>query len=535
LGSLNLADSAGLLKYIEEKFTLYEIEGNRVLTEWFVKYLLRHRYWGRAYSFIRKIEKIESLNEFLLKTKKALEKNFSLVDINIESLFFQKKDIDKYRSSELIFSTLLKKIQYKPKSCGEKKIKRIALVLTSLGPGGAERQCVNLFNGLLQKVKEGKIEDVRLYVTSLTRTEREGFYLSEVVDKNKVIEFYDRANPIEIDYVPALKPYAELVSLIQPVTRQQAIISLTKHLSDYQPTVIHGWQNEAILNSFLVGKILHTCSLFGRWGSLPPTVSRNLTEGQRRNVEYMYYAYKELTSMQNNQIFSANSKIAARSYEEWIGTKKLKVETVYNGLNVEKLKVTIDRDSMKRKLDIPSDSLIVGSIYRISDEKRPFLWVEIAKEVNRKFNKKVHFVLVGDGPLRTQVEELVESKNLGEYIHLVGRQDDVSNWYNIMDVFLLTSAVEGISNSMLEAEYMGVPVVVPDVGGLKEAMIDKKTGFLLSTDTVEKFSDKIIYLLRNRWGEKEKKFSRQYIEKKFSIYNMIENTLSFYRRNLYEK
>ena len=458
--------------------------------------------------------------------------NFKLVGIDIKEESKDIKKIEKYKSSELIFDALMNKIPEKRELCNNKKIKRVALVLTSLGPGGAERQCVNLFNGLIKKVESGEIEDVRLYVTSLTRSERESFYLDEVLDKSRVIEFYDRSKIYEPEEVESLAPYANLLKLMQPITREQAIISLTRELEEYQPTVIHGWQNEAILNSFLVGGVLNTCSLFGRWGSLPPTVSRNLTEGQRRNVEYMHSAYKTLSKELKHKIFSANSKIAAREYEKWIANDELKVETIYNGLNVEKLCVTIDKNELKAKIGLEENSLVVGSIYRISDEKRPFLWLEIAKEVNKRYKERVHFVLVGDGPLKLQLEEKIKQENLGKYIHLIGRQDDVANWYNIMDVFILTSAVEGVSNSMLEAEYMSVPVVVPDVGGLCEAMIDGKTGFLLKDDSIDNFSKKIIYYFDNKWSNREKSFSKQYIEDKFSIENMVKNTLSFYKRSL---
>ena len=528
---LNLADSASLLSYIEQKYKIYSKNpmDNNELSEWFIKYLLRHRYWGRAYLLIKKLEGLYGLSDFLLKNKEELENSFFEVNIDIQKEYKNKNNIEGYKSSELVFSRILDKVSQNRKQCIEdKKIRRVALVLTSLGPGGAERQCVNVFNGLLEKVKQGELEDVRLFVTSLTRSDRESFYLKDVVDKSKVYEYYDRTKDIDIEEVKSLEPYQKLINLMQPITRQQTIISLTKYLEDFNPTVIHGWQNEAILNSFLVGGILNTCSLLGRWGSLPPTISRNLTEVQSRNVDYIHYAYKVMGEKLKHKTFSANSNIAAQSYSEWINYTP--VRTIYNGLNIIDLKVTIDKESMKNKLGLDKNSLVVGSIYRISDEKRPFLWVDIANKVNQIFNEPIHFVLVGDGPLKGKIDDYIKKKNLQEFVHLVGRQDDVANWYNIMDVFLLTSAVEGISNSMLEAEYMGIPVIVPDVGGLKEAIIEGKNGFLISDASIDNFSNKIVDILSSKWGEKD--FSKKYIEEKFSISNMIENTLAFYKDNI---
>jgi len=535
--TLNLADSGGLVQYIDKKY--YEFKDNMYinneLVEWFVKYQLRHRSIGEAYEFIMEYRKLKPYSEYVDMIKKQIEEDMNLLNIDIHKKYENKTNISDLKSSELVFDYILsntKQTIYKNKNI---PIKRIALVLTSLGPGGAERQCVNLLNGLIQKVKDGEIEDVRLFVTSLTRNERESFYLNEVIDKSKVIEFYDRKNDIDPKTVKTLKSFAPQISLMQPKTRQQTIISLTKHLEEFKPTVIHGWQNEAVLNSFLVGAILDTPSMFGRWGSLPPTISRNLTEIQERNVEYIHKAYKILSKKLKNKIFSANSNVAARAYEEWIGDEDLQVATIYNGLNTDSLYSSIDYKDMKIQYNIPEDSIIVGSIFRVSDEKRPFLWADIAKYVNKIYNKPIYFILIGDGPLLSQLEQYVKENNLSDIIYLVGRKDDVGNWYNIMDVFLLTSAVEGISNAMLEAEYMGVPVVVPDVGGLKEGMIDGKTGYLVKDDSIKNFSNAIIKAIEHRWDESDKKLSKQFIENKFSIPRMVKNTINFYKRNLYDE
>ena len=533
--TLNLAKSAGLLIYIEERLEVHikDNEVNFETTEWFIKYLLENRYWGRAYTLVQHKSIREYSSDFLLKTKQDLEEKFSHINIDIKKDFEENKQIEQYMSSELIVDEILSKTKQLPEKMNHcKKIKRIALVLTSLGPGGAERQCVNLLNGLIKKIQSSEIEDVKLFVTSLSRSDRESFYLDKVIDKSKVIEFYDRKRVIQIDEVPILDSFSTIIPLIQPETRKQALIYLTKHLNEFQPDVIHGFQNEAILNSFLVGSILQTPSLFGRWGSMPPTVSRNLSVMQKRNVEYMHWAYKTIENEVKNKIFSTNSQMAARSYEEWIEADMLSVYTIYNGLNLENLVITRKEEELKTFLNIDNDALIVGSIFRISDEKRPFLWADIAREVNQRYSKRVHFILVGDGPLMSELSEYVKKNGLSEYIHLVGRQEDVANWYNIMNIFILTSAVEGIANAMLEAEYIGIPVIVPDVGGLKEAVVEGVTGYVLEDDSKENFTATIIQTLEKEWCTKEREFSKQYIKEKFSIPTMVEKTLDCYHKNL---
>ena len=533
--TLNLAKSAGELTYIEDRL-MQHIKQNNFnfeITEWFIKYLLLNRYWGRAYKLIVQKSMHEYSSDFLKKTKQELEEKFSHVNIDIKKEIKENKQIEEYMSSELIVDEILRKTKnIIKKEIPSKKIKRIALILTSLGPGGAERQCVNLLNGLIQKIDRGEIEDVRLFVTSLSRSDRESFYLNQVIDQSKVIEFYDRKKLIHIDEVPILEKFNTLIPLMQPVTRQQSLIYLSKHLDEFNPDVIHGFQNESILNGFLVGRMIGTPSLFGRWGSMPPSVSRNLTVMQKRNVDYMHWVYKTIEKEVENKIFSTNSQMAGRSYEEWIEADMLSVRTIYNGLNLERLQVTSSAQELKASLNLDEDAIIVGSILRVSDEKRPFLWANIAQEVNSRYHKKVHFILVGDGPLFEELSEYIIHKNLTDFIHLVGRHDDVANWYNIMNIFILTSAVEGIANAMLEAEYMGIPVIVPNVGGLKEAVIEGVTGYVLDDHSKENFATVICSTLMKEWTRKNSDFSSKYIKEKFSIPTMVKETLGFYHEIL---
>jgi glycosyltransferase involved in cell wall biosynthesis len=88
-------------------------------------------------------------------------------------------------------------------------------------------------------------------------------------------------------------------------------------------------------------------------------------------------------------------------------------------------------------------------------------------------------VLVGHGPLRDELQRLIVSLGLGDRVHLVGVRRDVAQIVAASDVFVLSSLNEGLSQAMLEAMGLGVPVVATDVGGTSDAVVPGQTGWLV--------------------------------------------------------
>ena len=95
----------------------------------------------------------------------------------------------------------------------------------------------------------------------------------------------------------------------------------------------------------------------------------------------------------------------------------------------------------KKSIKFETDALVVGGIMRYSSEKRPYLFIETAKQVIEKL-PNAHFVLIGDGPLMDQVSRLVRRYGLNERIHLIGRSHQIYSWLQEFDALLLTSELK---------------------------------------------------------------------------------------------
>jgi glycosyltransferase involved in cell wall biosynthesis len=114
-------------------------------------------------------------------------------------------------------------------------------------------------------------------------------------------------------------------------------------------------------------------------------------------------------------------------------------------------------------------------------------------------------LIVGDGPLRQELEALVRSLGITANVTFAGQQTNVEDWLRRSRIFVLTSESEGLALSMMEAMTCGLPAVVSRVGDLGDLVDDGRTGYLVGERTADAFAEKLLLLLGN--GERYKEFS----------------------------
>lgn len=184
---------------------------------------------------------------------------------------------------------------------------------------------------------------------------------------------------------------------------------------------------------------------------------------------------------------------------EEYGKTREKTHVIYTGVDENVFDTTkIESDGVKANYGIPEKSPIVLYLCRIAAEKRPFLMLEIAREVRKKI-KNICFVVVGGGPQLAELREKVEIEGLGKTIIILDKQDDIKPFYKICDLLLICSIKEGLAITTFEAMAMGKPVISSNVGSQYELVSDK-TGKLVECRQDEeddfnnrKFSKEEIY------------------------------------------
>ena len=120
------------------------------------------------------------------------------------------------------------------------------------------------------------------------------------------------------------------------------------------------------------------------------------------------------------------------------------------------------QSNLRQLLGIPSSVRVVGHVGRFVDVKNHKKFVEIAKELSR-IDPAVHFLLIGDGPLRPQVEaEIAEADLIDRFILTGNRADVPAILQNAMDIFLFPSKYEGLPIALMEAQLAGLPCIASD-------------------------------------------------------------------------
>ncbi len=188
----------------------------------------------------------------------------------------------------------------------------------------------------------------------------------------------------------------------------------------------------------------------------------------------------------------------SKSLQNWmcnsVGIKSGKIQIIPNGVDTDRFSPGLERK--ETLLHIPSQSCVIGYVGRLDRIKNIPALIHAFSGLLNDF-KKLYMVIVGDGPQEKPLKRMVADLNLLDKVHFTGSKDDVVPYLRSVDVFVLPSELEGMSNTILEAMAVGLPVVAFKVGGNPEIVEHRKTGFLVDEKTPEALSDGIAFYLKN--------------------------------------
>jgi len=207
------------------------------------------------------------------------------------------------------------------------------------------------------------------------------------------------------------------------------------------------------------------------------------------------------------------------------------IETIVNGVDIEKFNSDLfNGNAVREKLGIPSDALVVGTIAVFRFQKRLDVWMHLAAKILREI-PFVHFIIVGDGPLKNELIATRQALGLKDRVHMPGLEKEVRPYLAAFDLYMMSSIFEGLPVALLEAMAMKIPVIATAAGGIKEVIRHEIDGLLSSVDRPEELVDSAILLLthieeRMKFGEQGRKRVADY----FSINKMVEELEQVYRQ-----
>jgi glycosyltransferase involved in cell wall biosynthesis len=391
------------------------------------------------------------------------------------------------------------------------EIKKIMLYSGGLGAGGAERQFVNTAVALA-----GRGFDVVCAFPAAP----EGFY-REHLDAASVRLLDARVRSEPSAWRAAGREVEKLQGL--PADVALDVVDLACVLRREEPDVLHCWQDHTNVVGLIAGKLAGVPRIVLSGRSLP-------------SYEFGFFqilhrpAYAATAELPGVRVLN-NSAAGASGYERWAGLSSGSVRVVRNGVYLAGLrKPTHARiAAVKLELGIPPEAPVVGTVSTLYSVKRPFLWLRAAGVVAHRL-PSAHFVIVGDGPLRGRMEAWTRRRGLAGRIHFLGRRSDIAEPLGLMDVFLLTSRIEGLPNVLLEAQWLSLPVVTTAVGGASEALEEGVTGHAVASAAPKALARAILAFLTDPVKRKRANArAPEFVSDQFSIERMIAETIETYR------
>jgi glycosyltransferase involved in cell wall biosynthesis len=171
-----------------------------------------------------------------------------------------------------------------------------------------------------------------------------------------------------------------------------------------------------------------------------------------------------------------------------------KIIVIPNGINGE-FAANGARDKERGALGLGPCDRVVGTLGRLAWKKGQEYFLAAAAEILKE-EPRATFVLVGDGPLRTQLEGQARTLGIADRVKFLGQRLDSQTVISLFDIFVLPSVIEGMPNALLEAMALEKPVVVTNAGGNAEVVQDGITGFVVPTRQPTEMAQRILHLLR---------------------------------------
>lgn len=368
---------------------------------------------------------------------------------------------------------------------------KILILSTTMGMGGADQQ-------ILQLATRFQSRGYKVYVVTLLVPNEMGQELQ------------------------AKGIYIESLGMQRGLPNINAIVQLTKILRNFEPDILYTQMFHA---SFL-GRITRLFS------NVPVLISnaRNINEGSI----WRQWAYRLTDSLAD--LTTQNSQAGYNHYIKIKSAPKHKITFMPNVINTNLFEPNSSQRKQIREtlhLDNYFCWLAIAGFRKAKDY--PNLLKGFAKLIDIQPHAKL--LILGQGPLKEEIETLIKELQLEHYVNLLGVRRDICNIMNAADAFVMSSAWEGTPNVLLEAHAVGLPIVATDVGGNSEVIINHKTGFIVPPKNPAALFEYMNHLMN--LNEKERQlmgsYGREHIKSNYEIDSIVEQWEKIFQELLNKK
>lgn len=322
-----------------------------------------------------------------------------------------------------------------------------------------------------------------------------------------VPEFCRRVLPEDVRFVSLHKPEGHGVKLYP---------ALFRLLRGLRPAIVHT-RNLAALEvqvpAWLAGVPVRVHGEHG-WDVSDP-------HGQSRRYKLMRRLYRPFVTH-----YIALSGHLASYLKASVGVPGVRVERICNGVDIGRFRPgAAGREFLPDCPFREPDLCVIGTVGRLQQIKDPLNLLRafvqlVARDV--ALAARARLMIVGDGPLRGELAAEIANAGVADKVWLVGERADVPAAMRAMDVFVLPSRAEGISNTILEAMACGLPVIATRVGGNPELVVEGETGSLIPASDSGALADAMArYVEAPEFARRQGRAGRLRAEREFSLDGMV--------------
>jgi len=285
--------------------------------------------------------------------------------------------------------------------------------------------------------------------------------------------------------------------------------------------------------------IVHTHSskagILGRWAARVAGINLiihsihgySFNDYQPSFLRAFYIFIERVTSLVTTRFIAVSKANIEKGMAERIFTKD-KALLIRSGIDIREFQ-EVKGDRMKKKEELGTDARcpLVAMIACFKTQKSPLDFVKIARIVSDNISE-IRFLLIGDGVLRSEIEELIKKLGMDGKILLLGWRNDIPEILSCIDVLVLTSLWEGLPRVFPQAMASGVPVVATEVDGAPEAIKNGINGYLLPPKGIHAMAEKIVYLIRDPEKAQEMGGKGKDLVEEFDIWKMLAQQEELY-------
>ena len=234
----------------------------------------------------------------------------------------------------------------------------------------------------------------------------------------------------------------------------------------------------------------------------------------------------------NATMIRANSEIVKQTVISW-GIDAKKIQIIEDRVDCTHFHPDVNGSNIRKQLGITKKMIIsIGSLIEI----KGFDTLLNAAKIVCLVDKEIKFVIIGEGPLKTDLIELVKNNNIEKNVIFMGfiPYDKTPEYLAASDLFVHTSNVESMGRVILEAEASGKPIIATNIGGIPEA-VNENSALLIPPKNPKLLAESILNLLKD---EKKTRLmgneGRKIVLEKFEFWKQEEKLISFYEQVLHK-